>query len=350
MTSDTTTTTTTTSTTKKATTPSESDVYDRQIRLWGAESQAKMQQASVLYIHVTGVTAEVLKNLVLAGISATLCDPRPTSVMAPHFFSPSKANNNQTKKMKYASVAHAVQPLVEELNFLLGACPIIMEGKSVQDLTAEDLKPFTVILASQLPLKEAVRLSKLANDLGSQFYMGDCFGMHGACMMDLGADLQYRPEQGKQLLDPVPLKTYVPLHELVNVPLHQCINRFHKKAPPSVYIQYRCMLECQEKTGHWPCSSSSSSSEDDETNTLDETIWKDFLKDQQVELSSECLTALGQAGMAQVAPVCAVLGGMLGNEIIKVVSGKGEPANNTLLLDGNLCKTWTFLVQPKPQT
>jgi hypothetical protein len=48
--------------------------------------------------------------------------------------------------------------------------------------------------------------------------------------------------------------------------------------------------------------------------------------------------------------VCAVLGGMLGNEIIKVVSGKGEPANNTLLLDGNLCKTWTFLVQPKPQT
>eukprot|EP00529_Nitzschia_sp_RCC80_P038751 CAMPEP_0113442912 /NCGR_PEP_ID=MMETSP0014_2-20120614/1860_1 /TAXON_ID=2857 /ORGANISM="Nitzschia sp." /LENGTH=62 /DNA_ID=CAMNT_0000333837 /DNA_START=1 /DNA_END=189 /DNA_ORIENTATION=+ /assembly_acc=CAM_ASM_000159 len=52
------------------------------------------------------------------------------------------------------------------------------------------------------------------------------------------------------------------------------------------------------------------------------------------------------AGMAQVAPVCAVLGGSLGNEIIKVVSGKGEPANNTLLFDGEACKMWSFMVKP----
>jgi ubiquitin-like 1-activating enzyme E1 A len=51
--------------------------------------------------------------------------------------------------------------------------------------------------------------------------------------------------------------------------------------------------------------------------------------------------------MAQLAPVCAILGGILGNEIIKVISGKAEPANNTILFDGKTCKAWTFLVQPK---
>ena len=99
--------------TKKA--PTESDVYDRQIRLWGAESQAKMQNSKVLYLHVTGTSAELMKNLVLAGISATLCDKRPIEAMdsAPHFFTPTQAS----KKVKYDSVAHAVKPLVSVFRF-----------------------------------------------------------------------------------------------------------------------------------------------------------------------------------------------------------------------------------------
>ena len=40
----------------------ESDIYDRQIRLWGAESQAKMKNSKVLYVHITGTSAEVISN------------------------------------------------------------------------------------------------------------------------------------------------------------------------------------------------------------------------------------------------------------------------------------------------
>jgi ubiquitin-like 1-activating enzyme E1 A len=303
--------------------------YDRQVRLWGAESQQKMMNSRVLYIHVTGVTAEILKNLVLAGIKATLCDTRPTAEMAPHFFTPTQPE----KRLKYASVAHAVQPLVEELNPLLEGCPII--EKEVSDLTEEDLKAFTIIVASQIELKEAVRLSKLATKLQSQFYLADCFGWNGAALMDLGKELTYRPEQGKKLLDPVPLPSYTSLEDLVQVPLHQCVNRFHK-TPPTVYLQYRCLLEYQAKKGHFP----------GEDPDFDDTILPSYLKAQEAELPEDTLTALAKAGMAQVAPVCAVLGGILGNEIIKVISGKGEPANNTLLFDGKTCKAWSFLVQP----
>jgi molybdopterin/thiamine biosynthesis adenylyltransferase len=53
----------------------ESEIYDRQIRLWGAEAQAKMSKTKVLYIHVTGVSSEVQKSR-FGWNSSRLCDNR----------------------------------------------------------------------------------------------------------------------------------------------------------------------------------------------------------------------------------------------------------------------------------
>ena len=52
------------------------DVYDRQIRLWGAEAQKRMSTARVLYVNLSGVSCEMLKNLILAGVAAVICDGR----------------------------------------------------------------------------------------------------------------------------------------------------------------------------------------------------------------------------------------------------------------------------------
>lgn len=333
--------------TAKAPAPTESDVYDRQIRLWGAEAQKKMQNSKVLYIHVTGSSAEVLKNLCLAGIRAEICDPRPSSRLEenPCFFTHPRSSTKQ-KKMKYESVAHAVRPLVEELNPLLGSCPLI--EKSVSELTKTDLEEYAVVVASQIPLAEAVRLSQLVTELGNVvLYTIDCFGMRGAAMIEFGKrDFRFRPEKGKELLDPEPIKDYVSLAEASEVPLHKAINRFHKKVPPPTWVMYRALMEYQNQTGKWL----GSEVDNDQNNNNAKDIVSNFLKAQQASLTDTELNDLVTAGMAQVAPVCAVLGGMVGNEIIKVISGKGEPANNTLLLDGGLCKAWTFLVKAKEAT
>lgn len=340
--------------------PVESDVYDRQIRLWGAEAQTKIQNSKVLYLHVTGSSAEVLKNLCLAGISATICDPRPASVLytSPCFFTPpySQVDNGQcggtadddsnnehpTKKLKYDSVGHAVRPLVEELNPLLGSCPIV--SKDISTLTSDDVKEFSIVIASQVPLDETVRISKLVPK-NCVFYTIDCFGMRGVSMIDFGRnDFQFRPEQGKKLLDPTPIKDYVSLSDMVQVPLANCTNRFHKTVPVT-WAMYRALLEYQRQTKHWMGDNDNQCQ--DETNAGKKII-QEFLKNQHVTtiLDTE-LDELVMAGMAQVSPVCAVLGGMVGNEVIKVISGKGEPANNTLLLDGGSCKAWTFMVKAK---
>ena len=46
-------------------------VYDRQIRVWGVEAQRNLTQSRVLFAGpVTGVAAEIAKNVTLAGVGA----------------------------------------------------------------------------------------------------------------------------------------------------------------------------------------------------------------------------------------------------------------------------------------
>eukprot|EP00535_Pseudo-nitzschia_heimii_P010996 CAMPEP_0197196856 /NCGR_PEP_ID=MMETSP1423-20130617/32568_1 /TAXON_ID=476441 /ORGANISM="Pseudo-nitzschia heimii, Strain UNC1101" /LENGTH=383 /DNA_ID=CAMNT_0042650669 /DNA_START=52 /DNA_END=1203 /DNA_ORIENTATION=+ len=372
--------------TTTTTTPSESEIYDRQIRLWGAEAQKKMQSSKVLYVHVTGSSSEVLKNLCLAGIKAEICDPRPADRLdsSPCFFThpndddaegsppPKKKKKKirydsvahavrpnddddddddddaegspppkkKKKKIRYDSVAHAVRPLVEALNPLLGSCPIV--EKEVGALTEEDLKGYAVVVASMVPVDEAVRLSRILAE-GSVLYTIDCFGMRGTATIDFGRGdppRLYRPEQGKKLLDPTPLKDVVPLSEMVRVPLHKATNRFHKKGPPPTWVMFRGLMEHRKLTGGWLGEDGTDADRARETISA-------FLEREKATLTDDELDDLVTAGVAQVPPVCAVLGGMVGNEVIKIISGKGEPANNTLLFDGGSCKAWTFLVKAK---
>lgn len=54
-------------------------VYDRQLRLWGVQAQTRLLNAKVLVWGLEGVSVEVCKNLVLAGVSLTIRDHRPVS-------------------------------------------------------------------------------------------------------------------------------------------------------------------------------------------------------------------------------------------------------------------------------
>jgi len=45
----------------------ESNLYDRQIRLWGVEAQKRLNNARILIIGMGGLGAEVSKNIILEG-------------------------------------------------------------------------------------------------------------------------------------------------------------------------------------------------------------------------------------------------------------------------------------------
>lgn len=306
-----------------------------------------MAQSSVLYIHVTGLSSEILKNLVLAGIKAVICDgrPYPDAVKdTPSVFLTKEDRNYDETVSKKAkrTVADVMRPKIEELNPLLGDCQISTDA--VSDLTEEFLTQFSIIIASRLSISDAIRISKIAVAAGNKFYMGDCFGFTGVSVFDLGADHTYRAELGKKLLDVTGLKHHIPLETVLRkVSLQEATNRFHKTPPPS-WIRYRCLLEYVEEKKEWPTASTASAFAETITAWIQETA--PSLVNHEL-LSTKALHALAVTATAEIAPVCSVLGGIIGNEVIKAISGKGEPANNTILFDGDAsCKAWTFLVQP----
>jgi ubiquitin-like 1-activating enzyme E1 A len=304
-----------------------------------------MAKAKVLYIHMTGASSEILKNLVLAGIRAVVCDDRPypeAVADVPSFFLSGTlaANSSDAGNRLYATVAQAMQPLVEELNPLLGPS-VIATAADCQDATF--LAQFSLVVASRLNIREAVRISQVTAANGGKFYMVDTFGMFGACVLDLGPDHEYRPEVGKTLLDPTKLATYVPLETIFNVPLQDAVNRFHKTVPDA-WLRYRCLLEYVARSKNvWP----SRETADDFVQVIQSWVAGTVLADHELIQNAQALRELASIATCEIAPVCSVLGGIVGNEIIKAISGKGEPANNTVLFDGLTCKAMTFLVQRK---
>jgi ubiquitin-like 1-activating enzyme E1 A len=303
-----------------------------------------MGQARVLYVHVTGVSSEILKNLVLAGVRASLCDPRPPSqaLESPSFFFNAE---RETKRLRYETVADAVKPQVEQLNPLLDECEVL-RVESIDDLAEDDVKSYTAVVASRVTLAQASRLGRWVTGAGGAFYHVDSFGLNGACAIDLGPGRKYRPEKGKELLDETSLLDYVPLHEMYAVPFDLASNRFHKQGPPAPYVLWRSLLEYVEATGSWPDAASA----DDFCSRTLEWVRKASpasLSRDDGALSEQSLKGTARVATAEIAPVCSVLGGLVGNEIIKAISGKGEPANNALLFDGTSCRAYTFLVKAK---
>ena len=351
--------------------PTESDVYDRQIRLWGADAQSKMSSAQVLYINTTGISSEILKNLVLAGVHASIADGRTyPDAMAhtPSSFLPSRErlvlnkereveksipeaqddtqnkkeeNGRDTKKMKKMTVARAMAPCIEELNPLLPKCEI-NEEKDIESIPAEFLKQFDIIIASQISLQQATYITKstaTSDGKKAKFYLVHSFGFFSCALVDLGANHEYRQEIGKELSDIQTVKDYLTLEEMMSVKLCDVKDRWHKNGPPIIYAKFRSILHYYSVKKAWP----------DEKNVSDfiqvtkEFLVQQGLKEDYIGDDSD-LGRLSVTATAEVSPVCAVLGGVLGNEVIKAISGRGEPANNILLFDGldGGCKSFTL--------
>ena len=334
----------------------ESDVYDRQIRLWGAEAQGKLISARVLYVHVTGVSSEIIKNLVLAGIRAIICDGRPypeAMTATPCSFLPpderchSSGDENgeddselNPKRIRRLTVASAMQPHVTELNPLIHSCEI-QEMYPLASIQDEYFADFDIVVASNIGMKEAMRISKAVTLAGHKFLLVDTFGWYAASILDLGNQHTFRKEIGKdKLSDEFKIEPYADMAEIASVSLGDATDRWFKDGPPKIWAMYRSILHYRDVQSE----AKSSDSNEDFIVCTKKFLETAGLKDPNYWGSDQELADLASMAGAEMSPVCAVMGGVIGNEIIKALTGKGEPANNVLLFDGmdGSCQNYTI--------
>ncbi|CUE95898.1 Hypothetical protein, putative [Bodo saltans] len=86
--------------------------YDRQVRLWGAAAQQRLQTTGVLINGLNGVTAEIAKTLILAGVKSVLLrDPAERKCSAVDF---------HTNHFVYQCDVDNMRPIQETLAARLG--------------------------------------------------------------------------------------------------------------------------------------------------------------------------------------------------------------------------------------
>ncbi|TPX72786.1 hypothetical protein SpCBS45565_g00091 [Spizellomyces sp. 'palustris'] len=310
-----------------AITKEEVDLYDRQIRLWGLEAQQRMRQAKILVAGVCGLSNEICKNLVLAGVGAlTIMDGQNVSEedLGAQFF----LRKEDIGKNKAEASAPRIQALNPRVTLQ------VVTGK-VESQSDPSFLEYDIVCLCNSDLQTMTRIDRLCRSNGIKFYSAGTAGTMGYIFCDL-KEHAYIEERKSNKKDEVTVEkieksmTFPSLEETqqsiwgatsMSEMSRQQLRAFKAGSDPF-----------WEKHSRLPLPGSS-----DDVNALLQ-LKSPYLKLVQCDASyvtDELLRGFARTARAEISPVCAILGGFAAQDILKVLSGKDAPLNNFFCFNGD---------------
>ncbi|KAG1662099.1 SUMO-activating enzyme subunit 1 [Nymphon striatum] len=304
----------------------ETAVYDRQIRLWGLDAQKRLRSADVLIAGLNGLGSEVCKNIVLAGVkSVVLLDHEVvTEEDASCQF---LVNREDVGKNRAVSSQRRTQ----QLN------PMVQVNQDTQPLSEKDeefFKKFNVVCVIGHSLTVCSYVNNICHRCNIKFFCGSVYGFYGYSFTDLilhsyAEETKVSTSSGKKESDDSDTKM---TKKEMEFPALDCamaeFNTIINKICPSYYV-FRVIMEFQETYGHCPkpCQS-----EEDSKLLLK---LGDHILDKIGVPRSKLNDKFSKMVFGELSPVCAVVGGILAQEIIKAVSCKDAPIDNFFFFNGD---------------
>uniref|UniRef100_A0AAF5PSR5 THIF-type NAD/FAD binding fold domain-containing protein n=2 Tax=Wuchereria bancrofti TaxID=6293 RepID=A0AAF5PSR5_WUCBA len=333
----------------------EKAVYDRQIRLWGLETQNRLRSSTVLVAGLSGCGSEVSKNLMLTGLkSLTLLDNK--TICADDYCSQFLLQRGSEGKNR----AEASRQKCQLLN------PNVELHVDTGDISEKDEKFFTnfdlIILVDQ---KYAVinQINKICRNARKPFIAGGVFGWIGYAFFDftgcsflvtvpkvrtgdileddsvgdhsspakkrrIGSEVENGKggEENKTSVNVV-LDDDEKVHMTFSYPLwddawnvdwtHKRLIRKAKQILPRSYFPVRVMLRLQ-----------------DSNDTVEQEkfieMWKKELEQCNHMLDDEYFNVKYFSHFVgpQLSPTCAIVGAHIAQEAIKALSQKDDPLRN----------------------
>lgn len=170
----------------RALTKEEAAVYDRQLRVWGVAAQQKMLTSSLLVVGMGGVSCEICKNLILAGLgSVTLMDSGNVAqrdLAANFFLDESSVGSNR---------AVSSRDNAAELN------PFVNVSARTEDAAGQDaefFKAFDLVIVSLASHADQIRINDMCRATNTMFMSTDVYGLCGSIFADLLPELTYTIE------------------------------------------------------------------------------------------------------------------------------------------------------------
>ncbi|XP_010813310.1 SUMO-activating enzyme subunit 1 isoform X3 [Bos indicus] len=261
--------------------------YDRQIRLWGLEAQKRLRASQVLLVGMKGLGAEIAKNLILAGVKGL--------TMLDH---------------------EQVSPEDPGAQFLIRTGSVGRNRAEASLERAQNLNPMVDVKV------DTENIEKKPESFFTQFDAKVVF-----CSVKEALEVDWSSDKAKAALKRT-TPDYFLLQEFflvlkTGVPLL-------RDFLPSLTIIQRALVLLKFRTDKGRDPSSDTFGEDSEL---------------LLQIRNDVLDALGvnpdllpedfvRYCFSEMAPVCAVVGGILAQEIVKALSQRDPPHNNFFFFDG----------------
>ncbi|XP_044750974.1 SUMO-activating enzyme subunit 1 [Coccinella septempunctata] len=311
----------------------EAELYDRQIRLWGIESQEKLRASNVLLINCRGLGCEIAKNILLSGInSLTILDDCIVSEeeQTRNFF---LSVDSIGKKL-----AEAVLPKAQALNPLV---KLTADTQNPSEKDVEFYKSFTIIITTAIKTDLVLKIDKICRSNNVKLISGDVFGMFGFCVADFLKHDYYEDRVqmlGKKRSHDGSEKTTVQVQGQIDYPelnkvlifpnTKQSVDAIKKsKRRNELFFLMLVLLEFRNENSRNP--EISSKLEDMQKLKIIKSSIVDLYKVSENVFDDSLFEQI----FGEVVPVSAILGGVIAQEVIKAVSHKEITINNIFLLD-----------------
>jgi ubiquitin-like 1-activating enzyme E1 A len=338
-------------------------LYDRQIRLWGMAAQARIQNANILLITVRALASEVAKNLVLAGIGTlTILDDSVVTendLGAQFLLSESDVGQNR---------AQAACVALQKLN---PRVKINVDVEGVKSKGPSYFAGFDIVIATDLD-PDSYNLINTATRLnGKAFYAAGVHGLYGFIFSDLiehdyvierdVGNVTTEPKQETRTRSIIDVKTKkegskttesVTKRELYStwflasdaaaLPEEYTKSKRRLRSVTPALSCLRALWDfMQIRNGRLP-----SNREDLKTFTQIATGQHKTLGLPSETLRPEFLRSFLQNLGSEVAPVTAILGGQLAQDVINVLGRTQQPIQNMVIFDGNTMESLMYPLHP----
>jgi len=148
--------------------------YDRQLRLWGVDGQARLERAKVCLINASATGTETLKNLVLPGIgSFTIVDG--------NLVQPSDLGNNFFLDFESLGKSRAAATTVHlnELNEFVRGNAVEKHAEALIEEDVSFFGQFSLVIATHLPEKPLLKLAAFLYERGIPLLICRSYGFIG---------------------------------------------------------------------------------------------------------------------------------------------------------------------------
>lgn len=338
-------------------------LYDRQIRLWGVQAQEKIRNANILLITMKALGNEIAKNLVLAGIhSLTIVDHALVTEadLGAQFFI-SESDIGQSRAFAAAPQIRKLNPRVE----------VIVDTQDIMNKPALFYAGFDLVIATDIQPDTLNFINTATRVNHKPFYAAGVHGFYGFIFSDLIqheyvverekgnvatvphaetrtrsiVDVKVKKESGKtvELVRKRELySTWFLASDAATLPIDYTKSRRRLKAVTPILSCLRALWEFMGlQDGRLP-----STTADLKLFTMLATQKHKALGLPEETLRSETLRKFLSNLGSEIAPVTAVLGGQLAQDVINVLGSRQQPIQNMVIFDGDRMEAPMYALHP----